>query len=353
VVEAAKPYVDVLTTNYDRPDWTNGQLPLYYLERLHELSDKPILVTEYYVAAHENRSSNKNTDNVFTTVATQRDRAVALRHRLTFFASLPYVVGAHWFQYSDEPTRGRPKDGEDYNFGLVDIEDRPYEELCAAFKKVHQDITRLHASGSAVAAPADDEPMLIPMVASTALDGIGHWNTQRAIVRGRRKGPRNADLLASWNREGLYLAVACCQYVEPNAYSDEHSAEDVFRLVWRISVDGQTPTNVEFGNGDELNVSKPALPCRLRQRGIRYTVIAKLPTVTIGRNRLKPGDRLKLTAALIDRQLGNTMTWERELQCDGSGNDVTSQLKAHSIERQFGRSSLAGNLMPPLAYTAK
>jgi hypothetical protein len=31
----------------------------------------------------------------------------------------PYVVGADWFQYYDEPTHGRA-DGENYNFGLVD-----------------------------------------------------------------------------------------------------------------------------------------------------------------------------------------------------------------------------------------
>ena len=146
VVKAAAPYVDVLTTNYDRPGWTDGQLPLYYLERLHELSDKPILVTEYYVAAHENRSGNKNTGNVFTTVATRRDRAAAVRNRLKLFASLPYVVGAHWFQYTDEPTHGRPKDGEDYNFGLVDIDDRPYEELTTAFTKLHDELPLLHST---------------------------------------------------------------------------------------------------------------------------------------------------------------------------------------------------------------
>ena len=34
----------------------------------------------------------------------------------------------HWFQYYDHPKGGRP-DGEDYDFGLVDINDRPYRRL--------------------------------------------------------------------------------------------------------------------------------------------------------------------------------------------------------------------------------
>ena len=46
---------------------------------------------------------------------------------------LPYVVGADWFQYYDEPPHGRKLDGEDYNFGLVDIHDTPYKHVTDAF----------------------------------------------------------------------------------------------------------------------------------------------------------------------------------------------------------------------------
>jgi len=43
---------------------------------------------------------------------------------------IPYVIGADWFQYYDEPAHER-HDGENFNFGLVDIHDRPYEALTA------------------------------------------------------------------------------------------------------------------------------------------------------------------------------------------------------------------------------
>ena len=38
-----------------------------------------------------------------------------------------YVVGYHWFEYADEPAEGR-FDGENSNFGVVNIEDDPYQE---------------------------------------------------------------------------------------------------------------------------------------------------------------------------------------------------------------------------------
>ena len=46
-----------------------------------------------------------------------------------------YLVGAHWFSYSDEPTTGRG-DGENYQIGFVDEADTPYIETVNAARKV-------------------------------------------------------------------------------------------------------------------------------------------------------------------------------------------------------------------------
>jgi len=59
---------------------------------------------------------------------TQKERAAGFRTTLHALLKIPYVIGADWFQYYDEPTHGR-YDGENFNFGLVDIHDRPYEPL--------------------------------------------------------------------------------------------------------------------------------------------------------------------------------------------------------------------------------
>ncbi len=46
----------------------------------------------------------------------------------------PNFVGAHWFQWSDQPATGRA-DGENFRIGLVNITDQPYEKLIKAIKE--------------------------------------------------------------------------------------------------------------------------------------------------------------------------------------------------------------------------
>ena len=48
----------------------------------------------------------------------------------------PAFVGAHWFQYVDEPLTGRALDGENYNIGFVTVTDTPYPEMVAAARSV-------------------------------------------------------------------------------------------------------------------------------------------------------------------------------------------------------------------------
>lgn len=47
----------------------------------------------------------------------------------------PQCVGAHYFQYIDEPTAGRG-DGENYQIGWVDATDTPYAELVEAGREI-------------------------------------------------------------------------------------------------------------------------------------------------------------------------------------------------------------------------
>ena len=87
-----------------------------------------MLIGEFYMSARENRSGNKNSRGVYPVVVTQKERAAGFRNTLQGLLKSPYIIGADWFQYYDEPTHGR-FDGENFNFGLVDIHDRPYPAL--------------------------------------------------------------------------------------------------------------------------------------------------------------------------------------------------------------------------------
>ncbi|GAG37117.1 unnamed protein product, partial [marine sediment metagenome] len=52
--------------------------------------------------------------------------------------------GADWFQWNDEPPSGRG-DGEDVNFGIVDIHDEPYEHMVEAIRETTPQLNYLHA----------------------------------------------------------------------------------------------------------------------------------------------------------------------------------------------------------------
>ncbi|MEX2091725.1 MAG: hypothetical protein WD971_03560 [Pirellulales bacterium] len=322
VAEAAAPYVDVISTNFDQPDWTDGQLPAFYLERLHQLTGRPILVTEYYAAAHDNRSGNKNTGNIFTTVGTQRQRAAAVGTRLSSLASLRYVVGAHWFQFSDEPTHGR-RDGEDYNFGLVDIENRPYEELVTVFAKTNAAAPRLHAAAGLAPRKKNTESLTVPAAPADPLSGIADWDQSLALVPCNEPSSLG-DLLVSCDAGRVYLALGCSTYVDSDAYADQQSAKRD-RLVWRIALGDGPPIRVSFGVGDEVTVSDRAVDSRLHQRGLRYTVIVAVPREHFDREASRKGDRVRLAASLEDARRGARTTWTAQLDFDGELREALSQ----------------------------
>lgn len=197
--------VDVISTNYN-VDVPDGWVAPYYFDGLRKLSGKPVLVTEFFFAAEENRSGNRNETarNVHAkpghlmTVDTQIQRAWGAGNALLNFARFPNVVGAHWFQYSDEPFGGR-EDGEDYNMGLVDTSNRPYEELTASFSKlnpvletVHREsATRLSRDRSHEASAADSVP-----VQATLRGDAGAVRAPRPAANdlGRPSPPVKSDL---------------------------------------------------------------------------------------------------------------------------------------------------------------
>jgi hypothetical protein len=100
VARAAAPFVDVVSMNLNAA-WNDGTFPRFYLDTLHALSDKPVIVSEFYMTAQQNRSGDKNDSSTFPVVATQKERAAGFRNTVQALARTPYVVGADWFQYYD------------------------------------------------------------------------------------------------------------------------------------------------------------------------------------------------------------------------------------------------------------
>jgi hypothetical protein len=316
VAQAAIPYVDVISTNY-AADWTDGRSAEFYLSSLFRVTRKPILITEFYFSATENRSGNRNSSATFPVVATQKERARSFRRNMTELASLPFVVGAHWFQYYDEPTKGR-SDGEDYNMGLVDIHDRPYEELTAAARALSAG--KIHEQAS-LPEPAVKVVQQVPAANTAAERGLLHWNKARSFMASSASDPvdwRFADAYVCWSPLYLYLAVYAADFYEPLLYRGGRAGGKIPETERATLVVGTEGTNqllsVRFGGKDAATIEGPAVWLRERNSPTRNTVLLRVPASMFGKNKLRPGDSLVLSATLLSHSRAERMEWQKVLR---------------------------------------
>jgi hypothetical protein len=310
VAQAASKYVDVVSTNLSA-HWNDGSLLRGYLDSLAALTGKPILVSEFYMSAKKNRSGNKNSSPGFPVVATQAERARAAESALATLAKSRHVVGAEWFQFTDEPPHGR-RDGEDYNFGLVDIEDRPYEELTnvfARFKFADHEAARtakpLDATSGVPSAPAD------PFADFAIMTALKNWNRQRGFVPSSSPHPL-ADLYVCWKPEALYVGLYGFDYVERSYYADGRIV-DADRAIWQVGLAKGKPTTIRLGAGmppvsDDSRVRVECLSGLVQQA--RVIAILEAPATRFGKTRLRPGDTVELSSSFTTHGRAYRYEWK-------------------------------------------
>lgn len=311
IARAAGPYVDVVSTNY-KADWLDGSVARHYFETLYRLTRKPILVSEYYFAARQNRSGNKNSGEGFPTVETQADRALAFGASLSAFARAPYVVGAHWFQYYDEPPHGRPEDMEDFNMGLVDIEDRPYAELTSAAARLQAEVPSLHRQARSMLDPVPGASGAVPRASAHPDEGLRAWDKPRAFVPPTSRLPA-ADLYACWNEQTLYLAVHTQDFADAELYPGDR-VPDEERLSWTVSLeDAREPLTVRFGREGKATLDAAGVTVREWSDAPRYTALLAVPASLLSRDRLRAGDTLRLRSSLSSPG-GAATLWNRAVR---------------------------------------
>ncbi len=215
-VKAMARHVDVIATNYN-VDSGDGWVADYFFDGLRKLSGgKPVLVSEWFFAAAQNRSGNRNNGHLMT-VATQAERAAGAAAATRNFALIPQVIGAHWFQYYDHPKGGR-SDGEDYDFGLVDTENRPYEELTAALGAANRRAVELHAGASAAPPTPAGRTFQVPHATIDVADrSLADWPKPASLLPRLTPAPgavEFAEAYLSWSEHGLALATIGQDYFE-------------------------------------------------------------------------------------------------------------------------------------------
>jgi len=360
VVATAAKYVDVVTTNYDWPIAADGYLPTQYLRRLHQLTGKPVLITEHYVAAIDNRSGNPNTGGIFTTVKDQDERARVFEYRLRTLVNEPYIIGTHWFTYADEPPHGRPIDGEDYNFGTVDIENKPYELLTTAMTRSHGLVHQWHSNSiiqkraTLQETASHSEPIRVARLTDTSIKQVGdrlRWHTNSAIQKSttlqeaasrcepirvarltdtsidqvgdhlwrQSKLPplpgddQIAEMLVAWDADYLWLTVLGNHFVDKKSYMEPVPSMSE-GLTWNVSVNEATgPIKIRMVNGQsEVTAGRTRLAHR--HRGVRHQTTVGISPQEAGQSSWKAGDIVSLRSTLRDQREQSEITWDLQVQ---------------------------------------
>jgi len=135
VLEVMREHVDVVSLNH-----YDAQPPKAVLREIYRVTGRPVIITEFSFRARD--SGLPNTRGAGITVDTQQERAQHFERYVRELMQLPMVVGYHWFEHADEPAEGR-FDGENSNYGLVNIQDAPYELLVETVARVNRTIYRI------------------------------------------------------------------------------------------------------------------------------------------------------------------------------------------------------------------
>jgi hypothetical protein len=263
------------------------------------------------MAATENRSGNRNSHGGFPVVPTQAERVTAAHATLESLLRLPYVIGADWFQFYDEPRHGR-EDGENFNFGLVDIQNQPYEELVNMFAallpedlKSRRREVRLDARSGIPRAPGD------PFANYTGTSALKHWDRERGFIPPSSPHPQ-ADLYTCWSPGALYLGVHALDIVEDAYYRDGRVPKQD-RALWTVTVRGREIARARIGANREALVSEPRV--RIENLSglnlqVRNIATMEIPAALLGQTELKPGDTVELNVSLRTHAGAYTMEWK-------------------------------------------
>lgn len=139
LILATGRHCDVISVNtYETHPFPNE----WAMARYWLLGGRPMMITEYSWRAEENQSGNPNTRGAGTVVKTQAERASNYSRFVSAYLQHPTVMGMHWFEFADQSPQGR-FDGEDSNYGIIDIYHRWYPELLEAMSETNHRVADL------------------------------------------------------------------------------------------------------------------------------------------------------------------------------------------------------------------
>ncbi|HEY3234910.1 MAG TPA: hypothetical protein VGJ84_09335 [Polyangiaceae bacterium] len=343
VVRAQRGNTDVVSINIYNQE---AELPVAELDKIHGATGQPIWITEFsWHAPFDNRSGTRNTCGFGSRVRYQKSRALGYQRFVEAAARTPFVIGCDWFQWCDESPQGR-SDGEDVNFGLLDIHDRPYQDLVRSVRRTNGRVDRLHASPTKSfrsVKPGPVPKLSVPKLShapklARALDGasgIALPGLQMRPSLDPKPARVPAQARVGWNERGLRVDVVVSdaertvEISKPKKQIEWFWMTDAVELLLRpgpepaealdrpslkvFSVpDGGGKGKPFYGTirSDERRFG-PQTGVSVQQAPIRggYRMSFWLPAKLLGRAALRPGEELRFNLLVEDCEKVQEVYW--------------------------------------------
>jgi hypothetical protein len=134
IIMASRKYFNVFSINH-----YGYEAPLDEIEEINSLTGLPVIIGEFHFG-----TPGRGLAPGLAQTKNYEERGVAYRYYVEKAASHPALIGAHWFQWIDQPNTGR-FDGENYNIGLVDVTDQPYPDMIKATMETFKRLPAIHS----------------------------------------------------------------------------------------------------------------------------------------------------------------------------------------------------------------
>lgn len=123
-------YADVLSVNVYSAYPFREEMDLWY-----DAAQKPILIGEHHIPPRTPKQLWPVYENF-----PDHERYDMIENYVLTWASYPYAVGSHWYQFKDQEVAGRGDGGENQPVGIITIADKLNRELCNTYFRISQKV---------------------------------------------------------------------------------------------------------------------------------------------------------------------------------------------------------------------
>ncbi|MEQ8704548.1 MAG: hypothetical protein RIC19_11540 [Phaeodactylibacter sp.] len=130
VAQKVGKYADVLSVNVYSAYPFREEMDLWY-----DAAKKPILIGEHHIPPRTPKQLWPVYENF-----PDHERYDMIENYVLTWASYPYAVGSHWYQFKDQEVAGRGDGGENQPVGIITIADKLNRDLCNTYFRISQKV---------------------------------------------------------------------------------------------------------------------------------------------------------------------------------------------------------------------